>query len=201
MNKMKLIKVGLVIVVVVLSGLSFYFFADNDSEVLFADMQAEEKPLRLHVLANSDSTADQQLKLQVRDYIISLVEPELSVATDKQEAMQWIEDSLPTLSTACNDYLAGCSDYTAQLTLARSDFPDINYDGVIFAAGEYDALKIVVGEGAGKNWWCVLFPPLCFVDLATEYESDDSLAVWAPADESSNSSMNVQWKLSGLFRK
>ena len=87
------------------------------------------------------------------------------------------------------------------MELERADFPQIDYNGLVFASGEYDALRIVLGEGQGHNWWCVLFPPLCFVDLAAEVD-DQAMAVWAPYDdEVSSDTVSVRWKLSELFSR
>ena len=183
-----------------MAALSFANFGDG-SKLLFADASAEEKPLRLHVLANSDSEEDQRLKLQVRDFIIKELEPQLSMAESKEEAMSQLAAELPELTELCNDFLADKSDYQATVELERADFPQIDYNGLVFASGEYDALRIVLGEGQGHNWWCVLFPPLCFVDLAAEVD-DQAMAVWAPYDdEVSSDTVSVRWKLSELFSR
>ncbi|MBS6749821.1 MAG: stage II sporulation protein R, partial [Firmicutes bacterium] len=158
MTKTKVFKWLAVALIILLSALSFYIFGD-DSQVLFANASANEKPLRLHVLANSDSIEDQQLKLQVRDFIITLLKPQLADIENKEAAMNLIEANIPQLTEACNAFLNGKADYQATLALERADFPEINYDGMVFASGEYDALRIILGEGEGKNWWCVLFPP------------------------------------------
>ena len=114
--------------------------------------------------------------------------------------MKLIEHNLPQLTEAGNDFLADKADYQATLCLERTDFPQIDYDGMVFASGEYDALRILLGEGAGKNWWCVLFPPLCFVDLASEYDADEALSVWSSySGAESNNGLQVKWKLSELF--
>ena len=184
----------------IMASLSFANFGDG-SKLLFADASAEEKPLRLHVLANSDSEEDQRLKLQVRDFIIKELEPQLSMAESKEEAMSQLAAELPELTELCNDFLADKSDYQATVELERADFPQIDYNGLVFASGEYDALRIVLGEGQGHNWWCVLFPPLCFVDLAAEVD-DQAMAVWAPYDdEVSSDTVSVRWKLSELFSR
>lgn len=199
MTKTKVFKWLAVALIILLSALSFYIFGD-DSQVLFANASANEKPLRLHVLANSDSTEDQQLKLQVRDFIITLLKPQLADIDNKEAAMNLIEANIPQLTEACNAFLNGKADYQATLALERADFPEINYDGMFFASGEYDALRIILGEGEGKNWWCVLFPPLCFVDLASEYDPDLALSVWSSyTGEQSDNGVQIKWKLSELF--
>ena len=104
--------------------------------------------LRLHILANSDSETDQAVKLRVRDALVPLFE----TASSYEDAR------------ACQRVLtAEGASYGAQLRLGVSDFPDRTYGGIRFPAGAYDALEVVLGDGAGHNWWCVLFPPLCVV--------------------------------------
>ena len=191
----------LLLILAGLSGLAYLLLADQ-SLVLYEDAAAAEKPLRLHVLANSDSPADQQLKLAMRDYIIGSLEETLAQAENKQEALAAVEAALPELTTACNSFLKGRADYTASLSLSQEAFPEIDYDGVIMAAGDYDALRIVLGQGAGHNWWCVLFPPLCFVDLAGKYEQEEAIAVLSQYGESPEqaNSVRIAWKFKELWQ-
>lgn len=202
MKKISFIKTMVVVCILSLTTLSFYHFA-TDSQLLFAGASSSDKPLRLHILANSDSAYDQELKKQLRDYIIALLEPELVAAENKAAAMKLIERELPELTEACNDFLMDKANYQAVLALERTDFPQIDYDGMVFAAGEYDALRIILGEGNGKNWWCVLFPPLCFVDLAAEYSSEKAVEVMAASytDEQNSGGIQIKWKLSELFSR
>ena len=116
--------------------------------------------LRLHILANSDSPDDQALKLRVRDALLPLFER----AGSYDDARSFVLTHGADLMTICQDTLAAAgARYGAQLLLGVSDFPDRTYAGTLFPAGPYDAVKIVLGAGAGHNWWCVLFPPLCIV--------------------------------------
>lgn len=156
-----------------------------------AQLNMEGGPLRLHILANSDDVQDQQLKLALRDHVIGLVKESMGNAADKQEAMTLIKDSLPQLTIACNEFLAPRASYSARLELTTSQFPEIDYGEFTLPAGEYDALRIVLGEGAGHNWWCVLFPPLCFVDLAGEAQAVAPASSGAPAQDT----VEVRYKL------
>ena len=116
--------------------------------------------LRLHILANSDSAEDQAVKLRVRDALLPLFE----AASSYEDARSFVLDHGAALLDLCERTLSAVgASYGAQLLLGVSDFPDRTYGGVLFPAGDYDALQIVLGEGAGHNWWCVLFPPLCVV--------------------------------------
>ena len=116
--------------------------------------------LRLHILANSDSPQDQAVKLQVRDALLPLFE----AAASYDDARAFVLAHGAALLARCQTVLVDAGvPYGAQLLLGVSPFPDRTYGGVLFPAGDYDALQIVLGEGAGHNWWCVLFPPLCIV--------------------------------------
>ena len=116
--------------------------------------------LRLHILANSDREEDQAVKLRVRDALLPLFE----TAATYEDARAFVLDHGAALLSVCQATLAVAGvPYGAQLLLGISDFPDRTYNGTLFPAGPYDALQIVLGDGAGHNWWCVLFPPLCIV--------------------------------------
>lgn len=122
----------------------------------------ERKMIRLHVIANSDSEADQALKLQVRDQVLTLATDILRRADSREQAERDIEAALPDLQAAAADEIAA-QGYSCGVTarLERAEFPEKDYDGFSLPAGEYLALRVVIGEGQGRNWWCVVFPPLC----------------------------------------
>ncbi len=146
------------------------------------EIATAEGVLRLHVIANSDSPADQAVKLRVRDAILRCMEPGESI----RDAETFVMEHGDTLLLAAERTLRenGFS-YSAQLMLGTFDFPDRTYGGTLYPAGEYEALRVVLGRGAGQNWWCVLFPPLCIV--TEETESLPSL------DELSFKSSIVEW--------
>ena len=119
-----------------------------------------EGVLRLHILANSDSEGDQAIKLRVRDALLPL----FAAAESYGDARAFVQSHGAELLAVCQNTLAEAgAAYGAQLLLGVDEFPDRTYGGVLFPAGAYDALKIVLGDGAGHNWWCVLFPPLCVI--------------------------------------
>ena len=121
-----------------------------------------DRVVRLHVLANSDSQADQALKLTVRDRILELAEPLLEDSADREEARTILEASLPKLEQAAAETIAAAGyDYGVTARLEETEFPTREYDGFALPAGEYLALRVVIGAGEGQNWWCVVFPPLC----------------------------------------
>lgn len=124
--------------------------------------------IRIHVLANSDSQADQQLKLQVKDDVVRYLEPQLAQSHSVEESRQIIQNSLPQLEQTAKDTLQRLnSNYDVTLQYGRFDFPVKYYGGFSLPAGNYEALRILIGEGQGHNWWCVLFPPMCFTDSNT----------------------------------
>lgn len=130
----------------------------------------ERKMIRLHVIANSDSESDQALKLQVRDRVLTLATDILRQADSREQAECDIEAALPDLQAAAADEIAA-QGYSCGVTaqLERAEFPEKAYDGFSLPAGEYLALRVVIGEGHGRNWWCVVFPPLC-TTAASDWE-------------------------------
>lgn len=124
--------------------------------------QLADRVVRLHVLANSDSQADQALKLKVRDRILEVAEPLLEDSSDREEAESALTAALPQLEQAAEAEIAAAGyDYTVTARLEETEFPTREYDGFALPAGEYLALRVVIGAGEGQNWWCVVFPPLC----------------------------------------
>ena len=122
----------------------------------------EDHLLRLHVIANSDSAADQSVKLQVRDAVAECLGTDLSEFSDLESAMDYVRSRLPELEAAANGVLktAGTG-MTAVVQLVREAFPRRDYENFSLPAGQYEALRIIIGEGQGQNWWCVVFPTLC----------------------------------------
>ena len=118
--------------------------------------------IRFHVRANSDSEADQQLKLQVKDRVVTYMEPLLRESQDIEQSRQILEEQTENIRTLALDTLreAG-SDYDVAVYFENSYFPMKSYGDVTFPPGEYEAFRIDIGAHDGKNWWCVLFPPLC----------------------------------------
>ena len=124
--------------------------------------QLKEDMLRLHIIAQSDSAADQALKLAVRDRILELSAEWAGFSDDKQAVMTHLAGHLYDIEAAAGEVILenGCY-LSVKAELSRGFFDTRVYDGKIVPAGWYDALRVTVGEGAGKNWWCVLYPPLC----------------------------------------
>lgn len=148
----------------------FFFFGIFTSIYINTDMalsDVPEKIIRLHVVANSDSPEDQQLKLQVRDEVISRMSGKFENARDISEVKGIIQESLAEIETIARKTIKENGKlYDVKAVFARTDFPTKVYGNLTLPAGTYQALNIVIGEGQGKNWWCVMFPPLCFIDVA-----------------------------------
>ena len=126
----------------------------------------KEDLIRLHVIANSDSVIDQQLKLRVRDEIIVYLAPYLEHAVDKANAKMIVLEHQNKLISIAEEILArdGVS-YPVDMEVGIFDFPIKAYGSLVLPAGKYEAVRILLGKAEGKNWWCVLFPPLCFIDI------------------------------------
>ncbi|HCR50793.1 MAG TPA: stage II sporulation protein R, partial [Oscillibacter sp.] len=111
----------------------------------------QEKMIRLHVIANSDSASDQAMKLRARDAVLSRAEDILRQAADRPDAQARLRTALPELEQAAFDACGGSYPVRAELTM--TEFPLKEYDGFALPAGEYLALRVIIGEGAGRNWW------------------------------------------------
>lgn len=124
-----------------------------------------EGMLRLHVIANSDSPEDQAAKLRVRDAILAYEAKRLVIRSQETVRAGILADGAGLLAAVEDSLKESGMGYGARLSLGTYAFPDRSYMGKIFPAGTYPALRVVLGEGAGQNWWCVLFPPLCILEL------------------------------------
>jgi len=117
--------------------------------------------VRLHVLANSDGENDQNLKLKVRDAVVEYTEPILRDCKSQGEVLSVLADEKENIKSVAESCLKSeGSAYKAYVCVGEYDFPAKNYGKYCFPEGEYQALRVIIGEGEGKNWWCVLFPPL-----------------------------------------
>ena len=130
---------------------------------LLADRQKlNQELIRLHVVANSDSPEDQAIKLQVRDAIRQSISRDMAEIVDTKEAYVYIQENLPKLQNIANQVLLEAGvEPDAVVKLCRETFDVRYYDTFQLPSGVYNALRITIGEGLGKNWWCVVFPTLC----------------------------------------
>jgi stage II sporulation protein R len=131
------------------------------------------KILRFHILANSDSEADQELKLIVRDAVGEMLEKKLEGVSDLSQTEKIVTDNLSKIEKTAEKTMAENGyDYDAKATLARVEFPEKSYGAYTFPAGEYEALEVTLGAGEGHNWWCVLYPNMCFSGSVYEVTDD-----------------------------
>lgn len=146
---------------------STFFFKSNINEQFIYDDY-----LRIHIRANSNDNIDQNVKYKVKDAFVSCLTPLLTDADTKQKAMRIILNNLNMLTTVANDVLKKNGfNYTANCSLKEENFPTRSYDGVTLPAGVYDALIVELGSASGNNWWCVVYPPMCFVDAGSDSKS------------------------------
>jgi len=124
--------------------------------------ELSENLIRLHVVANSDSEEDQSLKLAVRDGVLKKLGGILKGCTDKAAAEVLISENMDALIDAAEDVISEKGEsFTVSSSIAEEVFPTVEYDTFTLPAGKYTSLRVVIGAGEGKNWWCVVFPPLC----------------------------------------
>lgn len=134
-----------------------------------------EKILRFHVLANSDSEEDQNVKKQVRDAVGQLMGPKLADSRNLKETEEIVQQSMDEIVEVATETLeANGYDYGASARLANVEFPVKSYGDYTFPAGEYEALQVTLGAGQGHNWWCVLYPNMCFQGSVYEVVEDDA---------------------------
>ena len=152
---------------------------------IFADKQTlHDELIRLHVVGASDSEADQQLKLMVKDAVVDSLQTAMAGISDAQAARDYLAENLPKIQEFVNQFLAQSgSEDCAVVTLGKEVFDLREYDTFRLPAGVYASLRITIGEGEGKNWWCVVFPTLCapattegFEDVAAASGFEDPLA-------------------------
>ena len=138
---------------------------------------ADTDYLRIHVRANSNSETDQSIKYIVKDEVVKFITPYAAQCTDKQKAMEIIASILPEIESVCDHVLAehGFS-YKSKASVRVEEFPTRVYGDLTLENGLYDALIIELGSGTGDNWWCVIYPPLCFTSGTADVQYRS--AIW-----------------------
>lgn len=161
--------ISLVTLFIIFLLISLTTYANDVSENLSNNF------FRLHILANSDSDNDQALKLKVRDNIIQYMNTLSYSGLTKEEAINLTSSHITAFKEIAEKTVAGEGyNYTVSLEVGNFYFPTKEYGNISLPAGYYDALKIEIGEAKGKNWWCSLFPPLCFVDISAGVIDEES---------------------------
>jgi stage II sporulation protein R len=156
-------------IIIILAGIFIGgFIVTNQGQAL------ENSVLRLHVIANSDDTADQNLKLAVKDDIVAFMKNKFVDVKDADEARQLAEQDIPLIQAVAEAKIKSLGyNYPVQVMVGEYDFPTKSYGNLVFPQGRYQAVRVIIGEGRGKNWWCVLFPPLCLVSAQDQGLSFD----------------------------
>ena len=168
MKKIFFILVG--VIAVIISCKRF-----NNTEDISMQKDIAKRILRFHVVANSDSEEDQALKIKVKDAVITYLSPLLSDSQSLEESISIAEQNYDSINDIARHVIVSEGyDYDVKCCIERTIFPVKCYGDVALPAGEYTALNIQIGNSAGKNWWCILYPPLCFVDASSGVVPDSS---------------------------
>ena len=146
--------------------------AENDTNM---QESIASKVIRFHVLANSDSDEDQALKLKVKDAVVDYLNPYMSESESLEESKEILEAHTGKLTEIAKQTIVDEGyDYSVNAYFCEDYFPAKSYGDVTLPAGEYTAFRIEIGEHEGKNWWCILYPPLCFIDASYGVLPDES---------------------------
>lgn len=167
--------VAIFIIFIFVMGLGIIKLVKNYEYILSSEVQEENqvtiedissKLIRFHVIANSDGELDQELKLKVRDEVLEYIQPVLKESTSIEESRQILNERNDEILDIAEKVIGDNGyDYKVESTLSKEYFPVKTYGNITLPQGEYEAYRIVIGSGEGQNWWCVMFPPICFVDI------------------------------------
>ena len=200
--KLKMISI-LTFLIFIYSGICAFSYAKNVS------LDISESVFRLHVIANSDSKEDQDLKYKVRDSLLEYMNNICKDCSSKEEAISLVEKNKENFKKIAEDTIKseGYS-YTVNINIGNFEFPTKTYGDISLPAGFYDALRVEIGEAKGQNWWCVMFPPLCFVDISSGIVPDESKETmkenlsneeYALISDDSNTQIQFKFKLLEFF--
>ncbi len=162
-----------------------------------------QEVLRFHVLANSDSSGDQELKLKVRDAVLSMLEEDMPESANADETKAWVRAHIDEIEDISRKTVADSgAGYPVSAAVTTCWFPDRTYGDVTFPAGNYEALRIEIGAAQGHNWWCVIYPGLCFMDTTNAVMPDESrrrLKNVLTEEEYSRMTADTDFKISWFF--
>ncbi len=173
LNFMKSTKLKNAILLIFL--LCLYIFISAHGYVLAVSEDLSQAVFRLHVIANSDSQEDQELKLKVRDKLLEYMNTICADCSTKEEAIALAEDHKEDFQKIAEKTIKENGfDYPVKININNFYFPTKNYGDISLPAGFYDALRVEIGNASGQNWWCVMFPSLCFVDVSSGIVDDEA---------------------------
>jgi stage II sporulation protein R len=158
--------------------------------------EVKDSLIRFHVIANSDNEEDQQLKLKVKNKVIEYLYPFLNDSKSLDESRQIIKNKMQDVKKLAGQVIKDNNyEYRIQAELSRENFPDKSYGNITLPQGNYEAFRIIIGDGQGRNWWCVMFPPLCFVDESkAEVEYDKTEKIINSRKNNLNSEVELESK-------
>ena len=172
---MKKIKAVALILIMILCGAAFARGMQVEAKANAVQEKLSGEVFRFHVLANSDSKEDQEVKKKVRDAVGAMMEPKLAGSRNLEETEAIVQRSMENIVEVVTETLEENGYYYgARAKLANVEFPVKSYGAYTFPAGEYEALQVTLGEGEGHNWWCVLYPNMCFRGSVYEVPSDEA---------------------------
>lgn len=207
LNLFKNTKIKIVLILSILILLYTTICAISYAQTISYDVS--NSVFRLHVIANSDSEEDQNLKYKVRDSLLEYMNKLCSNCSSKEDAIKIVEthknefEELALKTIRENGY-----SYSVNINIGNFEFPTKTYGDISLPEGFYDALRVEIGEAKGKNWWCVMFPPLCFVDVSSGIVPDESKQLlkndlseeeFALISEDSNNNIKFKFKLVEFF--
>lgn len=200
LNSMKNSKLGIIITLSLLLFLYTTVCAFSYAQAVSSNIS--DSVFRLHVIANSDSDEDQNLKYKVRDALLNYMNDICSNCSSKEEAIEIVSTYQDNFEqVALNTIKDNGYDYSVNIEIGNFEFPTKQYGDISLPAGFYDALRVEIGQAEGRNWWCVMFPSLCFVDVSSgivpdysKEELQDALSEEEYSIISNNSDNEIKFK-------
>ena len=197
---MKKLVIYISVLVILICSLCGHAYIDNVKNNDLID-SISNKIIRFHVLANSNSNEDQQLKIKVKDKIIEYIFPKLENSNSLEESREILannEDEIIKIANECineNGY-----NYSVKVEFKRENFPEKVYGNISLPQGEYEAFRVLIGEASGENWWCVMFPPLCFVDETKGDVDSSNLKEVLVDDNDEENNIKCKFKIVELIK-
>lgn len=168
-----------------------YPYIENEVKEGFKD-----ELIRFHIRANSDMEEDQALKLKIRDEILKEMKMKFKDTETIEESREIIEANMMEMKSITEDVIKKeGKDYEVNISLGQDNFPTRKYGNLVLPAGEYETLLITLGEGKGQNWWCVMFPPLCFVDISHSVAYNIEKEIEVEQEVEKEPKLKLKWKV------
>ncbi len=197
--------------IIIFSLLVLYTFICARSYVQAVSSDISNNVFRLHVIANSNSDEDQNLKYKVRDSLLDYMNTLCTNVSSKEEAILIAQNHKKDFERIALEVIHKEGfDYVVNINIGNFEFPTKTYGDISLPAGMYDALRVEIGEATGKNWWCVMFPSLCFIDISSGIVEDDSKALlednlseesYTIVSDTSNTIIKFKFKILEFFGK